>query len=268
MDSLHPCRNCNMPLTGQYCATCGQAAHEGHAPTLAHFFHDLVHELVHVDGKIFRSLHALFLRPGLLTAEYWAGHIVSWVRPIRLFLIAAALHLLLVQTSVGPINFRLSITRDQAGNQHVAIGQDLTNSLKPGYAPLPVAEQTAYFEAFRKAYTPIRYFSVVGFAIFGWLLYSRRQPYLVNHLIHGLHQYSFWYVLSIVGSQHPGLSKAAIPVSFAYLVLSLRRLYAQPWHWTLLRGFAFFLLLIGMELLLGFGAAKIVEFGWVKLAHG
>ena len=57
------CPNCGRELTGRFCADCGQAEHDGHPPTIRHFLHDLAHEFLHVDGRIFLTLKALFLDP-------------------------------------------------------------------------------------------------------------------------------------------------------------------------------------------------------------
>lgn len=99
------CANCGTPLQGEFYSNCGQPAFEGHAPTLRYPFHDVTHEFLHVDGKIVRTIKALLLSPGLLTQEYWLGHIASWVRPIRLFLIIAAVHLF-TTPGIGPLNFK------------------------------------------------------------------------------------------------------------------------------------------------------------------
>jgi hypothetical protein len=84
------CTNCGTSLAGRYCATCGQKV-APLAPTLGYFVHELTHELLHVDGKIFRSLRLLLTRPGFLTREIFAGRRASYVSPIRLYLIASIL---------------------------------------------------------------------------------------------------------------------------------------------------------------------------------
>jgi len=61
--------------------------------TIGHFFHDMIHEFAHVDGKIFRTLQALFFQPGRLTEEYWRTRLFVG-QPIRLFLIIVALQAL------------------------------------------------------------------------------------------------------------------------------------------------------------------------------
>ena len=84
------CTNCGAALAGSYCSSCGQKA-APLAPTLGYFVHELTHELLHVDGKIFRSLRLLLTRPGFLTRELFAGRRASYVTPIRLYLIASIL---------------------------------------------------------------------------------------------------------------------------------------------------------------------------------
>ncbi|HXI27305.1 MAG TPA: DUF3667 domain-containing protein, partial [Vicinamibacterales bacterium] len=79
------CANCGKALTGPYCGACGQKIAPPN-PTIGDFVHELAHELVHVDGKIFRSLRLLVTAPGALTAEQFAGRRVCYVSPIRLYL--------------------------------------------------------------------------------------------------------------------------------------------------------------------------------------
>jgi hypothetical protein len=124
MDAVHgtlvaQCANCEAALTGEFCSRCGQASAAGHANTVPHFLHDLLHESLHIDGKIFRTLKALFLEPGRLTKEYWDGKIVAWVSPIRLFIVAAALHLLLA-TGTGPLNLQFEAHR-RAGDRKISL---------------------------------------------------------------------------------------------------------------------------------------------------
>lgn len=156
------CLNCGAELSGKFCTSCGQDAHEGRHPTLGHLAHDLLHEFLHLDGRIGRTLKALVLEPGRLTSEYWEGRIASWVRPLRLFLTAVALNLLIVHHGVGPLNFRVRVDIDAQGNRNVSITPDPdAKAVKAGSRPAPEAESAAYFTKFRKAYTSVRYVSVV-----------------------------------------------------------------------------------------------------------
>jgi hypothetical protein len=235
----------------------GQAERDGHAPTLGHFFHDLAHEFLHVDGTIFRTLKALFFQPGKLTEEYWAGHIVSWVRPVRVFLIVVALHLL-VSTGVGPLNYQLLLNRKPNGDLNLAFGTKVQGiAVQKGSTPVPEAERREFFEKFGHAYATIRYTSVVAFALASWLLYRRRQPYFVSHLIAGLHFYSFWYALAMLVSVPARWSPDWNPLSLisgVYLFLALGRLYRERWYLRLFKAMVLWVFLIATELGLGLAA--------------
>jgi len=254
------CLNCGHELHGEYCSHCGQPAHEGREPTLKHFLHDAVHEFLHVDGKLGRTVKALVLKPGHLTTEYWAGRIAQYLRPIRMFLVVVAINILLVHSAVGPADFHVSVDRNAAGDRNVGINQDLGEmSHAPGFQPVPEEERKEFFDKFAKAYSAIRYSSVLLFAAGSWLLYRRAQPFFVNHLVFGLHYYSVWYLLAMVGSLDRYIARVMLGASFVFLVLSIRRVYRPGWVQLTLKSMALFVWLVAVEMALGFGAAVMVE---------
>src|SRR5437763_10002592 len=80
----HQCLNCGAVLTGPYCHECGQHAYVHR--TVASFFHDFAHGVLHFEGKIWRTLPLLAWKPGELTRRYIDGQRASFVSPIALFL--------------------------------------------------------------------------------------------------------------------------------------------------------------------------------------
>ena len=78
------CLNCGTSLVGSHCHACGQRAHVHR--TLGAFFHDLVHGVLHFEGKTWRTIPMLAWKPGQLTREYIDGKRASYVSPIALFL--------------------------------------------------------------------------------------------------------------------------------------------------------------------------------------
>lgn len=80
------CLNCKAPLTGPFCAACGQKA-EVHR-TLSAIWHDILHSVLHFDGKLWRTLPMLAFRPGELTRRYVHGERARFVSPMALFLFA------------------------------------------------------------------------------------------------------------------------------------------------------------------------------------
>jgi len=83
------CSNCGTPTDSPYCGQCGQAAHVHRS--FAAIGHDLLHGVLHLDGKIFRTLPELALRPGHLTRRYIRGERAKFVSPFALFLFSAFL---------------------------------------------------------------------------------------------------------------------------------------------------------------------------------
>lgn len=95
------CLNCGAALGGQYCSACGQKAHLHR--TAGAFLHDIAHGVLHLEGKTWRTLPMLALRPGKLTRDYIDGHRARYVSPIAIFLFAVFLMFAVFQfTGVAP----------------------------------------------------------------------------------------------------------------------------------------------------------------------
>jgi hypothetical protein len=84
------CANCDAPLSGPYCAQCGQHAHDS-ARSLGALLHDGWHSVTHLDGRFWATLRLLMLRPGRLTVEYFAERRARYVPPVRLYIVFSVL---------------------------------------------------------------------------------------------------------------------------------------------------------------------------------
>ncbi len=89
------CLNCGTPLVGAYCHACGQNARVHR--TIGAFWHDLLHGALHFEGKLWRTLPMLVLRPGKLTRRYIEGARARFVSPMALFLFSVFLMFALFQ---------------------------------------------------------------------------------------------------------------------------------------------------------------------------
>lgn len=78
------CLNCGAPLDGAYCRACGQKGHVHRS--VSAILHDLVHGVLHLDGKFWRTLPLLLFRPGELTRRYVHGERARFVSPLAMFL--------------------------------------------------------------------------------------------------------------------------------------------------------------------------------------
>lgn len=83
-DSAASCANCAATFLGHYCPECGQKAHIHRS--LAAIGHDIVHGVLHLDGKLWDTLPLLTFKPGDLTRRYVAGERAKFVSPMAMFL--------------------------------------------------------------------------------------------------------------------------------------------------------------------------------------
>jgi len=80
-----PCLNCGTTgLIGSHCHNCGQGTHIHRS--LSAIGHDLIHGVLHLDGKLWRTLPLLAWKPGQLTRRYIAGERAKFVSPMAMFL--------------------------------------------------------------------------------------------------------------------------------------------------------------------------------------
>ncbi|MFQ3665047.1 MAG: DUF3667 domain-containing protein [Sphingomonadaceae bacterium] len=87
--SAATCLNCGAPVTSAYCGACGQKTHLHR--TIGDAVHELVHNVLHFDGKVWKTLPLLAWKPGVLTREYIHGRRVRYVSPFALFLLTVFL---------------------------------------------------------------------------------------------------------------------------------------------------------------------------------
>lgn len=89
------CLNCGAPLTGRFCAACGQRrAAPLDAPRV---LRDGLGQLLDVDNPWWTTLRELTLRPGPTIKRYVAGERKRFVNPIVYLLTAATLFLLVIE---------------------------------------------------------------------------------------------------------------------------------------------------------------------------
>jgi hypothetical protein len=232
------CGSCGIELTGPFCHQCGEARpHDGDL-AVRHLLHDAVHDLTHLDGKIWRTIRALLLQPSRLTKEYWEGRRGLWVRPFRLYLSIYILHLLLLPNVAGPLALRFAAYRDANGKPHISVGT--------------VAEKFAVDDALvnevQHVYKWAQYASLTVFAAVSFLLYRRRQEYFGAHMILAMHFYSFENVVSGVMSFVPkAVGPISVLIALAYIFVMLRRIFGQKLWITAIKTVPMFLMFAIIE---------------------
>ncbi len=95
------CANCGTALQGGFCHVCGQNAHVHRS--IGGIGHEIAHGVFHFEGKVWRTLPMLALKPGRLTRRYIHGERARFVSPMALFLFAVFLTFAVFETVGGPV---------------------------------------------------------------------------------------------------------------------------------------------------------------------
>lgn len=106
------CLNCGSPVTGSYCSNCGQPLQVHRS--IGAFWHDILHGVLHFEGKFWRTLPLLAWKPGELTRRYIHGQRARFISPMALFLFSVFL-MFAVFSFIGSPFSGISGAADAAG---------------------------------------------------------------------------------------------------------------------------------------------------------
>jgi hypothetical protein len=90
-----PCANCGDPTPGRFCPTCGQRRTTVRVSVGA-IVGEVIRDELALNSALPRTLVGILLQPGRLTNEYIRGRVVSYIPPLRLYLISSVLFFLLL----------------------------------------------------------------------------------------------------------------------------------------------------------------------------
>ena len=93
------CQNCGEPLLGDHCYACGQPV-KGLVRHFSSIVGDFLDSVFNIDTRVVRTVGPLFARPGYLSNEYFAGHRVRYVSPVRLFFFLSIITFFVAQFAV------------------------------------------------------------------------------------------------------------------------------------------------------------------------
>lgn len=101
-EGLH-CANCGATMQGEFCHECGQSIHSVLQP-MHHMVEETVETVLHIDSRIVHTLPPLFLKPGFLTLEYFAGRRVRYIAPFRLMFVLCLLSFFVFHLAINQIS--------------------------------------------------------------------------------------------------------------------------------------------------------------------
>ncbi|MGZ5443311.1 MAG: DUF3667 domain-containing protein [Thermoanaerobaculia bacterium] len=201
----------------------------------------------HLDSKLFRTLRDLVMRPGELTAEYFAGRKKRYIAPLRLFLTLFALQFLAYSAykPVAIYSLETLMRIDQSDKLEKALARAATKRNIP-YPQL--VERIEH--RWQKNMSLMSLLSIVSLALMLKLLYLRHRRFLAEHLVFAAHFMCFTYLMSIalwpvyvaVGVQQSAsnyvITAVSSAISIFYLYLALRRVYGQRGGIAVVKGAA------------------------------
>jgi hypothetical protein len=231
------CANCGHPPIGHYCPGCGEEQPGHHDLSLRHFSHELFHELVHLDSRLFRTLKALLFQPGFLTSEYFAGRKARYFRPLRLYLAIFALSLFVfsLYRPVAIYDFGRIMEQEQTGQLANAMAK---SAAKKNTTPQELGDRISQKWQRNVSFLQLLYVLLLAGVL--KLIFLKTGRYYVEHLVFSLHYYSFnflwgimmWPLYYLSGGLDPfgktlWVTIFSYCVHAAYMFLALRRVYAQ-----------------------------------------
>ena len=246
------CASCAEPLNGRFCSRCGEEALDRHMLTVGHFVaHTVLHEGLHVDGKIWRTLRALLFRPGFLSAEYSAGRRRPYINPVRLLITAIIVYAVATQGGVlftlfiGNVNLSVAPTRIAKGStvaetvarlDRFGLLQNLVaaKAASVNLESAPVRDE--FHHKLDRFAQPLSFANVLLLAVALYVCFRRRRPLLVEHGVFSMHIVSFVLLSSLplaaampLMDTHESvvmvLVLAIVLWQFIYLGTAVRRFY-------------------------------------------
>jgi hypothetical protein len=234
-ESLTTCTNCGAEAADVYCARCGEQQPGHHDLSVRHITHEVFHELVHVDSKLFTTLRDLITRPGFLTEEYFAGRKSRYIAPLRLFLTLFALQFLAFTIYAPAALYKVESMKrfDKAG----ALTKLIERGARKRHLTADEFEERLD-ERWHKNYSLLQLFNILGAALVLKVLHPRR--YLAEHLVFAAHLLAFSYIVAIVvdwpayaiggfkpGPLHQVVQAITFVIQLVYLYFAQRRFYGD-----------------------------------------
>ncbi len=234
------CRNCGTRTVGRWCHACGQDLFAGTNHRLREIVGNSLGTVFALDNKVFRTLWYLVAYPGRLTNEFYAGRIVRYVFPSKLFWFIAVIFfaLLLGISKIDPGDIAESATdATSPATEQVSSGinlnlpeGDIGDSLEGALATS--AGRRKFMDWFTSALPYMTLLLMPVFALLVWLFFKRRDRSYSDYLVFSLHFNSFVFLLLsiwlVVSKIFPDLGREEwffLWMPAIYLGFALRRVY-------------------------------------------
>jgi Protein of unknown function (DUF3667) len=255
-NGLISCLSCGAPVTGKFCAHCGEKRIDAKKDfAISKFTEQVIDGFTHFDTKVINTFRALFFKPGLLTANYIKGIRVKFMKPVQLFIVAGVLFYLFMPDSAS---FYAGYEQLQYGYQEKGfspnnpVKYNINKALvQKAKSKLPATATVKEIEAKvndlnvkgidkTAGRSKTFLFLILPFwALFAYLLFYGKQPFYVPHVIFAAHVFSFFMLLDmlflifyfdVIGVKVVYNSTHLLPFFvwfIVYVIFAVRRVYEQ-----------------------------------------
>ena len=255
------CLECGAPVTGSYCARCGQSAGV-HVLSMKEVAGDVTHSLLHLDSRVWRTLRLLALRPGELTREFIAGRHQRYLPPFRLYLAISVLFFALsallpgtdmVETSaqggaveelrreleaegVSPDTAREAINDTRGCRIEIAgnpVFDDIEQSLSWAcrqFSADPKRFGNRFAQQFAATAPKLMFLFLPLMAAVAMLFYWRPRRLYAEHLVLFLHNHAFTFILLALIDVVDALSGLSPPYTSLIGIASLPLYLFLPYY--------------------------------------
>jgi hypothetical protein len=250
------CNNCGASLLGDFCHRCGQQEVDDWKSigSIARHFWD---ELVSFDFKAARSVAALAY-PGRLAAEFIAGRRRSYLSPLRVYFLTAAVFFV-VAPRLTDFSFERQFVLDAEFRTRVEDRLALTGMSRELFAE-------RFNRNLQTVYTLAPILSVLATTLILRFLYRQTLPWLGPHAVFAFYYVAFLYLIALIihgmndvfGGPNLVLLLALQYLLMApYVFLALRRVYGEPDRPTLRKTLVVLVCAFVIDSPINIGAARL-----------
>lgn len=239
------CPGCQREGTGRFCSFCGEEKLRHFDYSLRRFIGEIASIVTNLESNVLRSFGNLIVKPGFLTAQYFAGRRKLYLKPVQLFLFCNVIFFFLQSyTGFSSLSTPLEVHLHELPYSAVARREVDEVLTKRGIA---LDEYRTRFDT--TIVNQSKSLVVVMIPMFAGLmlpLYWRKKRYFVEHLVFSTHFYSYFLLFfsalmllieiaaGVAGRARLNRSinelvftSAVLLPCAAYLFFALRRVYGQ-----------------------------------------
>ena len=243
MSNSIDCPSCGHKIRETYCPNCGEKRLLERDFQIGRIVEEAIGLITNLDTKLFRTIRALFLQPGKLSAEFVRGARVRYMKPFQLFIVANLLFFLFLS---GTDIFRTPsvwfFTENYDGIRVLDKVREIMDTRNLSQAEIALMydnKSTLLAKGFVVVLLPF-------LALFALLLHWRQKLAFGKHLIFAMHYFSFILVFCVIWTEvvkyiiqrHTNLYYI-IPIQTAitvYLILAFKHFYQQSWWSAIWKG--------------------------------